>query len=337
MKLKKYNPPPLVLNEGLFIDLHYDGYEEMQSIADNHTHLCTYQLLPNALKGNHQVLQLHSMQINFVERPGGMMNNSGSPKDCITFAVLEECADKACFHRMKPQAGDIVFYDDLYPYNFMTKGAFKLYAVNMQKEKLGDLLPYVTQALNHVIKDTDAVMSKTLRSILKLFTDQNDDKKDKNAIKEVEEKIKNVLMKMLREQTPILPQLTKGEDTVLDIRDQIQGHMDGKINIKSLAKEHHISEKTLQNSFKSLFGFTPVHFLRQLKLNFVYRDLIKSDPEQSTVTKIAHKWGFTHMGHFSNHYTELFGENPSLTLRGTYQRDTALTDSCAVRQEDISD
>lgn len=335
MKSKKYNPPSLILNEGLFIDLYYDGYEEMQSIADNHAHLCTYQLLPNALKGHHQILQLHSMQLNYVERPGGMMNNSGSAKDCITFAVLEECADKACFHRMKPRAGDIVFYDDLYPYNFMTKGAFRLCAVNMHKEKLGELLPQVSQALNHIIKDTDAVMSKTLRSILKQFTDQHGDKKDKNTIREIEEKIKNVLIKLLSEQTPILPKLTKGEETVLDIRDQVYHHMDWKISVKSLSKQHHISEKTLQNSFKSLFGFTPVHFLRQLKLNLVYNELKNSTPEQSSVSKTAYKWGFTHMGRFSRYYTDLFGENPSETLRRKQQESTALTKSCASRQEEI--
>ena len=72
-----------------------------------------------------------------------MMNNSGSAKDCITFAVIEECADKACFHRMKPRAGEIVFFDDSYPYNFMTNGAFRLCAVNMHKEKPGELLPQV--------------------------------------------------------------------------------------------------------------------------------------------------------------------------------------------------
>jgi len=337
MKTEKYNPPDLILTPGLFIDLHYDGYEEMQSIADNHEHQCTYQLLPNALKGHHQILQLCSMQLNYVERPGGMMINSGSAKDCITFAVLEECADKACFHRMKPQAGDIVFYDDNYPYNFMTNAAFKLCAVNIQKETLGDLLPLVSQALNHVIKDTDALMSKTLRTILKQFTEQSDTKKDTKALIDIEETIKNVLMKLLSEQTPILPKLTKGEGIALDIRDQVYHHMDGKINIESLARQHHISEKTLQNSFKSLFGFAPVHFLRQLKLNLVHNELKKNNQEQSTVSKVALKWGFTHMGQFSRYYTGLFGENPSQTLKRDYQGSMALAKDCASRQEEITD
>lgn len=335
MKEKIYNPPPLILNKGHFIDLYYDGYEEMQSITDNWEHQCTYQLLPDALKGHHQVLHLQTMQLAYVERPGGMMSNSGSAKDCITFSVLEECADKACFHRMKPQVGDIVFFDDSAPYNFMTNSPFKLCAVNIQKEALGPLLPKLSQALNHTIKDTDALMSKTLRSILKQFTDQTDVEKNEKAFKAAEEKIKNVLIKLFSEQTPMLPKLTKGEETALDIRDQVYHHMDGKISLKSLSNQHQISEKTLQNSFKSLFGFTPVHFLRQLKLNLVRNDLNKSNIEQNTVSNIALKWGFTHMGRFSRYYTDLFGENPSQTLKRAHQKSLALEKHCALRQEEV--
>jgi len=336
MKSKKHNPPPLILTEGYFIDHYYDGYEEMHSNVDNWDLHCTYQLLPNALKGHHQILQLHSMQLSCVERPGGMMDNSSSAKECLTFAVLEESADKVCFDRMKIQPGDIVFFDDSRPLNFMTNDAFKLCAVTMHKEKMGALLPKVTQALYHTINDTDGVMSKALHNIWKEFTDQDDSIKDKKAFRDVEEKISNILMKLLNEQTPTPPKLTKGEEKALDIRDQVYRHMDAKINIGSLAKQHYISEKTLQNSFKSLFGFTPNHFLRQLKLNLVHNELTKSDPVQSTISKIALKWGFMHMGRFSSYYTALFGENPSQTLKRDYQGDIPIAKSCVSRQEEVS-
>lgn len=329
-------PPPLILTEGYFVNHYYDGLEEMHSHTENWELHCTYQLLPNALKGHHQVLQLHSMQLSYVQRPGGMMDNSSSAKDCLTFAVLEESADKACFDRMKLQAGDIVFFDDSRPLNFLTNDAFKLCAVTIQKEKMGALLPKVSQALYHTIKDTNDVMSKALHNIWKEFTDQGECKKDKKAFRDAEEEINNILMKLLTEQTPTPPKLTKGEEKALDIRDQVYRHMDGKINIGSLAKQHQISEKTLQNSFKSLFGFTPNHFLRQLKLNLTHNDLKKSDPNQSTVMRIAEKWGFMHMGRFSNFYTELFGENPSQTLRRDYQGGIPIAKSCVSRQEEMT-
>lgn len=336
MNTKNHTPPPLVLNEGYFIDVHYDGFDGMVNSAKNWEHHCTYQLLPNALKGHHQVLQLHSMQLGYVERPGGFMYDASSPKDCLTFAVIEACADKACFDTMKLQTRDIVFFDDSRPLNFMTNDTIKLCVVNLQKENMGDLLPKISQALYHTIKDTDGVMSKTLRDIWKQFMDQPNVKKGNETFRNAEEKINNLLMKLLSEQTPTLPKLTKGEKTVLNIRDQVYHHMDAKINLDSLVKQHQISKKTLHNSFKSLFGFTPDHFLRQLKLNLVHNDLKKNDPKHFTVSQIAQKWGFTHMGHFSCYYSELFGQVPSLTLRTDYHGDIAIIEkSCVSRQEEM--
>jgi len=121
----------------------------------------------------------------------------------------------------------------------------------------------------------------------------------------------------------------------LAIRDQVYAHMDGKVNIASLARQHNVSEGTLQNSFKSLFGFTPKNFLRQMKLNLVYRDLKEADIEYETVSNVARRWGFMHMGHFSNYYTELFGENPSQTLKTPYLPENSMSGECVERQEEM--
>ena len=43
------------------------------------------------------------------------------------------------------------------------------------------------------------------------------------------------------------------------------------------------------------------------------------------------------MGSFSRYYTNLFGENPSQTLKREYQGNIALDKFCALRQEDITD
>ncbi len=60
-----------------------------------------------------------------------------------------------------------------------------------------------------------------------------------------------------------------------------------------------------------------MYFFCTLKLNLVYYELQKSDPEQTSVSIVALKWGFVHMGHFSAYYKELFGEYPSETLKNT--------------------
>ena len=203
----------------------------------------------------------------------------------------------------------------------------------MQK-KLGAQLSKLSNILDHHIHDTDDLFATTLNNIWKRFTDPSDQKKDRQQFIETENEILSIVTKLLSEQTPVIPKLTAGEKIALEIRDRVFTHMDGKFSIKSLAEEYDVTEQTLQNSFKSLFGFTPKNFFRLLKLNLVHQELQKSTPDQNTVLKIAFKWGFTHMGHFSKYYTELFGQNPSQTLK-TICCEEALKEGCVNRQEEM--
>ena len=41
------------------------------------------------------------------------------------------------------------------------------------------------------------------------------------------------------------------------------------------------------------------------------------------------------MGQFTRYYTDLFGENPSQTLKSIYHQEKSIEASCAIRQEEI--
>lgn len=332
---KIYNPPPLTLTEGYFSDKQYHSYAMMGESIKNWEQLCPYQLRPDGLSGRHQVLQLRTMQIVYAKRNGGTMHNTGSAKDTLTIAVVEACADKACFDRMKLQSGDILFFDDSHPYNLITNDSIEFILVSIHKSKLGSRLPKLSKAIDHLIHDTDARWTTILHDIWKRFTDTSSGKKDTQNYQEAEEWILSAVMELLSKQTPSKHKLTEGEKIALLIRDQVFHHMDGNISISSLAKQYKVSEQTLQNSFKSLFGFTPKIFLRQLKLNIVRQELQKGDSGQNTVSKVALKWGFKHMGRFSAYYTELFGENPSLTFKNSQANEKGLKEACVSRQEEM--
>ena len=335
MKKNSYNPPPLTLTEGYFSDKQYDSYVMMEESISNWKQLCSYQLRPHGMSGRHQVLQLHSMQIAYAYRKGGTMHNVGSAKECLTIAVVEICADKVCFGRLKLQAGDILFFDDSYPHNFIANDTIQFTAITIRNSSLGSRGYKLSKALDQCIKDTDARFATTLHKIWKRFTESSHEKMDTQDYQEAEEEILDVIMGLLAAQTPAVPKLTAGEKIALDIRDQVFHHMDGNIGIASLAEKYEVSEQTLQNSFKSLFGFTPKLFLRLLKLNIVHYELKQEDPDQTTVSKIALKWGFRHMGRFSAYYTELFGENPSQTLKTIDQPKEDTENACVARQEEM--
>jgi transcriptional regulator GlxA family with amidase domain len=56
-------------------------------------------------------------------------------------------------------------------------------------------------------------------------------------------------------------------------------------------------------------------YLRRLRLHHVHAELAANSPNSLTVTTVAGRWGFVHLGRFASQYRQLFGETPSETLR----------------------
>lgn len=320
------------LKKGFYSQEIYDDYHSMnESASNNWGHECTYQLLPHGLNGEHKFLQLDTMQLSYAKRPGGMMHNVSTAKGSIVIVIIEEVADKACFDRMKIKSGDILFFDDSKSFNVMSNDTFNFSVISIQKNTLGKVLPLINKALKHKIKDKNKMLEILLHKTWEEFSTKNCESNYKAAEKAIVKQITT----FLENQIPFPSILTGGEEIALAIRDQVYHHMDGNVNISTLAQQYKVSERTLQYSFKSLYGFTPKHFIRLLKLNLIHNELKKSNPKESTVSKIALKWGFKYMSHFSHYYTELFGQNPSQTLRTDYQISIPIANSCVSRKEEI--
>ncbi len=332
MEKVKQVAPILILNAGSFLEERYQNYNEMaKSSTGNWDYKCTYELRPRALTGLHQILQLETMMISLVVRPGGMMHDVLSAKDSISFAVHIDLEDKACLDRMKCQKGDIVLFDDAKPYNYMTNAMVELSVITIYKDSLGDILPLFEKAIMHKYTDTDGQLGIISKEIWEDFTSSTPN----TNYEEAEKRVLNALRMITENQKAMPAVLTKGEETALAIRQQVYQHMDGNLQVSDLATQYNISERGLQNAFKSLFGFTPKLFMRRLKLNLVRHDLSQNVSEQTTVMRVAHKWGFQHMGRFSKFYTNLFEENPSETLQRSFDDAKAFTGECVERQEEI--
>jgi AraC-like DNA-binding protein len=76
-----------------------------------------------------------------------------------------------------------------------------------------------------------------------------------------------------------------------------------------------VGVRVLQESFKQHVGVSPMTYLRRLRLDGVHTELSRADPWQTSVSDVAVKWGFTHMGRFAGAYRARFGVPPSVTLR----------------------
>jgi AraC-like DNA-binding protein len=86
------------------------------------------------------------------------------------------------------------------------------------------------------------------------------------------------------------------------------------ITICDVAEHLGVSLRSLQAGFRSWRNSTPSDFLRQVRLERARDDLLRLDGDVS-VTNVALRYGFSHLGRFSSYYQSAFGEAPSVTLR----------------------
>lgn len=94
----------------------------------------------------------------------------------------------------------------------------------------------------------------------------------------------------------------------------IEEHADEPITIVDLAEHAGVSSRSIFNGFRRFRNTSPMLFLKEVRLRRVNEELKRLTPSETTVTAIAYKWGFTHLGHFTTDYKRRFGESPSQTL-----------------------
>jgi AraC-like DNA-binding protein len=86
------------------------------------------------------------------------------------------------------------------------------------------------------------------------------------------------------------------------------------LTTSALAKQCHVSVRTLQEGFHRHLDMSPMTYLRVVRLRRAHRDLRSADPARSTVARIAHRWGFTHLGRFAAAHQRMYGQTPLQAL-----------------------
>jgi len=234
---------------------------------------------------------------------------------------------------MKLQSGMIGIFDDLKIYNYMHNDEMKIFDISLKESASPLLRDRLTRAVDKYYIDTDRKMARLMGNIIDFYADKTPLSTEVSA--QIEMQVTEAMLQLTAQQDAREPQFTESETVALAIRKQIFTHMDGSFTTAALARQHGISERSLQNAFKSLFGFTPNHFIRLLKLNLVHHELVQSDSSEQTVSRVAQKWGFKHLGRFSSYYAELFGETPSDSLKRTNPMPSGMHIDCTERKEEI--
>jgi AraC-like DNA-binding protein len=103
----------------------------------------------------------------------------------------------------------------------------------------------------------------------------------------------------------------------------IEGNWDQPITMEALAVVTNASARTIFHSFKESRGYSPMAFVKQVRLRHS-REMLNQPSLETSVTDVAFACGFGNLGHFAKDYFECFGEHPSQTLKsgkGTSHRE----------------
>jgi AraC-like DNA-binding protein len=106
----------------------------------------------------------------------------------------------------------------------------------------------------------------------------------------------------------VVPRCVKHAEAYIESRAQ------EPISLADIAAHAGVSIRTLCQSFKTFRNTSPVAALRDVRLEGAREDLLAGGADAS-VTDIAFRWGFNHLGRFSLLYQKRYGERPLATLR----------------------
>ncbi|MGH8784096.1 MAG: AraC family transcriptional regulator [Cupriavidus necator] len=98
--------------------------------------------------------------------------------------------------------------------------------------------------------------------------------------------------------------------------DYVRANADTPLTVADLAQVACVSIRALEEGFRRHLNTTPLAYLRDARLDCVRQALIAAaGAEQASITDIAYRFGFTHLGRFAAYYKKRFGVSPSATLR----------------------
>ena len=113
----------------------------------------------------------------------------------------------------------------------------------------------------------------------------------------------------LLEREPAKP----GPWQVRKAEEYIEQNWDQPLTVEALTIVTGVSARSIFHSFKQSRGYSPMDFVRTVRLRRANERLSK--PQVATsVTDVAFSCGFGNLGHFAHYYRRQFGESPSATL-----------------------
>ncbi len=121
--------------------------------------------------------------------------------------------------------------------------------------------------------------------------------------------LKTLLSSLLLRPKWIKTTFKEGRQLIDFCHDFVNENPSETIRMKDIVLLTGKSERSIQYSFKKQMGITPFEYIKSLKLQNVFKDL--KVYKELSISEIAHRNGFSHLGQFSTDFKRKFGLTPT--------------------------
>ncbi len=274
----------------------FNNYDDLEKFAENWSFSCKYRFGKRPLSGVFDIYQYDDFQLVHVSYEDGLMYNGYAPDNTLSVIVIVKSNANICLNRIKMNEHEVLVFDSNKKYEIVFSEPLTMGVISIKKSFIKLNFPKLLDTLDSTFKDSELALTKLTIAL-------------KNNIPVSKESFIEALHVSINTENVLTKELTNGEKKAFETRDYILSELENDININLLSERANVSDKTMQSSFKELFGFPPKRFIHIMRLNLAHRDLTQN--KELSVSNISLKYGFKNFGRFAKQYKEIFGVLPS--------------------------
>jgi AraC-like DNA-binding protein len=247
---------------------------------------------------------------------------------CLTVPIVNTCGIKHAFdrHEYTRNTAHLLYPDRML--DSQHKERCKLLGVTFMIDNLDDIAMKLLGSVNALKPLNDCSLSLTTPAGTNLVhklthacgvINRNSTALDSEltSMELEDELITALLIAMEENQNDTKRQTTGRTDKVqlANAEDYLFSNLTNPVSRSELAEVAGVSIRSLSRAFMRRHGVGPMKFLKQRRLEAVRMELINAQPENTKVSDVALRYGFTELGKFSLFYKSVYNEKPSETLK----------------------
>lgn len=299
----------------------YSDFDEMAAGA-RHWDIHCEQVGRGAFKGRIAQVILTSMHLGRVQWDPGILERGSAPAKYWTFGVPIACGG-TLHARARPIApGQLAIVPANEDIAFTANGQTDLMVVSVSTAEIERWMR-ARRGVNGIdrryLSRPWAISSSEmkqramqLRDTLNILLEQPKTDAAPDVLAQAQAAVLETVL-VIAPSIEIVEPLHRRAKIAVAMRAILEDNVESPLTITDICERVGARERTLFLASFEAFGRSPRKLLHELRLNAARRELLHPSSTTS-ITAVALRYGFFHLGRFAREYRRQFGESPSTTL-----------------------